>query len=198
MVRLAGRRREAARRGGLPRRHAHRHDDVPRRRAGEAPARRGSGGRRQDRAGQGGGPRRGRRAGATPVLRGPRRGPRALRVELQEAAPPHPGRGRRVLGRDARRHLHRGVPAHPAPAHRDPSRGPDGPADRRGRQDRRRGRGAAARDPQRLPGDHPRDGHDHLGPPSARGAHLQRDPRAVRGDQATLPVPAHRLPRGRA
>ena len=34
--------------------------------------------------------------------------------------------------------------------------------------------------------------------PAVRGAHLQRDPRAVRGGQAPLPVPAPRLPRRRA
>ena len=37
----------------------------------------------------------GRRAGPAAVLRGPRRGARALRVELQEAAAPHPGQRRR-------------------------------------------------------------------------------------------------------
>ena len=60
---------------------------------------------------------------------------------------------------DPRRHLHRRVPAHPAAADRDPPRGADGAADRRGRQDRRRGRGAAARGAVRLPGDDPRARH---------------------------------------
>ena len=86
----------------------------------------------------------GRRAGAAAVLRGPRRGAGALRVELQEAAAPHPGERRRGVGRDPRRHLHRRVPADPPAADRDPARGADGAARRRGRQDRRRGRGAAA------------------------------------------------------
>ena len=51
----------------------------------------GPAGRRQDRAGQGCLPRHRRRPGPAAVLRGARRGPRALRVELQEAAAPHPG-----------------------------------------------------------------------------------------------------------
>ena len=108
----------------LPRRRRHRHDGVPRRRAGEAAAGRGPRRRRQDRAGQGGRAGDRRRAGAAAVLRGPRRGAGALRVELQEAAAAHPGRpGRRpVVERDPRRHLHRGVPAHPAAADRDPAR----------------------------------------------------------------------------
>ena len=53
--------------------------------------------------------------------------------------------GRRRVGRDPRRHLHRGVPARPAAADGDPARGPDRPAHRRDRQGRRRGRGPAAR-----------------------------------------------------
>ncbi|WP_344845195.1 AAA family ATPase [Nonomuraea dietziae] len=47
----------------------------------------------------------GREPHQAPVLRGPRRGQGAVRVELQEAAPAHPGD---QLGR---RHLLRGVPA---------------------------------------------------------------------------------------
>ena len=67
------------------------------------------------------------RLGADPaaVLRGPRRGAGAVRVELQEAAAAHPGvagHRRRGLGRRPRRHLRRGVPALPAAAHRDPAR----------------------------------------------------------------------------
>ena len=72
-------------------RRRHRHHGVPGRPARQAAARRGPGRDRQDRAGQGG--RRGdrRRADPAAVLRGARRGPRALRVELQEAAAAHPG-----------------------------------------------------------------------------------------------------------
>ena len=108
------------------------------------------------------------RPGAAAVLRGPRRGAGAVRVELQEAAAPDPGRSRRPgVGRDPRRHLHRRVPADPAAADRDPARGADGAADRRGRQDRRRGRGPAAGGAQRLPGHDPRAGHDQRRTPPA-------------------------------
>ena len=99
------------------------------------------------------------------------------------------------LVRDPRRHLHRRVPAHPAAAHRDPPRPADRAAHRRGRQDRRRGRGAAARGAVRLPGDHPRARHAGGRTPPVRRAHLQRQPGAVRGAQAALPLPAPRLPR---
>ena len=169
VVLLARRRRRPAGRGRLPRRSGDRDHDVPRRSAGEAAARRGPGRRRQDRAGQGGRPGDRRGPGAAAVLRGARRGARAVRVELQEAAAPHPGvAGRRpdVVG-DPRRHLHRRVPAHPAAADRDPARGADGAAHRRGRQDRRRGRGAAARGAVRLPGDDPRARHRRRRTPPA-------------------------------
>ena len=73
--------------------------------------------------------------------------------------------------------------------------GADRAAHRRGRQDRRRGRGAAARGALRLPGDHPRARHARRRTPPVRRAHLQRHPRAVRGAQAALPLPAPRLPR---
>ena len=102
------------------------------------------------------------------------------------------------LVRDPRRHLHRRVPAHPAAADRDPARPADGAAHRRGRQDRRRGRGAAARGAVRLPGHHPRARHGRRDPTPVRRAHLQRHPRALRGRQAPLPLPAPRLPRRRA
>ncbi len=198
LVLLARRRGRAPRRHGLPGRRRHRHHRLPGRHAGQAPARRGPRRGGQDRAGQGGGPRHGRRPRAPAVLRGSRRGARTVRVELQEAAPADPGRGRAVLVGDPRRHLHRGVPPHPAAAHRDPARGPHRPADRRGRQDRRRGGGPAARGALGLPGHDPRAGHRRGGAAPVRRAHLQRHPRAVRGGQAPLPVPAPRLPRRRA
>ena len=52
---------------------------------------------------------------APAVLRGPRRGQGAVRVELPQAAAADPGRGRghRLAGRPGR-HLRRGVPAHAA------------------------------------------------------------------------------------
>ena len=97
--------------------------------------------------------------------------------------------GRPGVGGDPRRHLHRRVPAHPPAADRDPARGAHGAARRRGRQDRRRGRGAAAGDPQRLPGHHPRAGHARRRTPAVRRAHLERDaascPRRSSGDAST-------------
>ena len=196
-----GRRGEAAGRRRLPRRPGHRHDGLPRRRAREAAAGRGSGRRRQDRAGQGGRPRDGRRPGAAAVLRGPRRGAGALRVELQEAAAAHPGRaGRRpVVGGDPRRHLHRRVPADPAAADRDPAR-----ASRRCCSSTRstrptsRSRGCCSRCSRDFQVTIPELGTVGRRTPPVRGAHLQRDPRAVRGGQAALPLPAPRLPRRRA
>ena len=136
---------------------------LPRRPAGEAGPGRGPGRCRQDRVGQG--DRRGQRLAPhpPPVLRGPRRGQGALRVELQEAAAAHPGRqaGRHRLGAGRGRHLLRAVPAHPPPARGDPRRGADRAAHRRGRPGRDRDRGAAARSALRLPGVDPRAGHDH-------------------------------------
>ena len=98
-VRQPGRRRRAAVRRGLPHRRRHRDDRLPRRPPRQAAARRGPGRRRQDRAGQGGGGGDGLGAHPPAVLRGPRRGARAVRVELQEAAAAHPGvQGRRARG----------------------------------------------------------------------------------------------------
>ena len=96
------------------------------------------------------------------VLRGPRRGEGALRVELQEAAPADPGRPRprHELGRRRVRHLLRAVPAHPSAARGDPRRGAGRAAHRRGRPGRDRDRGAAARGALRLPGVDPRARHD--------------------------------------
>ena len=125
--------------------------------------------------------RRGHRRPAhpAPVLRGPRRGQGALRVELQEAAAAHPGRqGARVrLGRRRVRHLLRAVPAHPAAARGDPLRGAGRAAHRRGRPGRDRDRGAAARGALRLPGVDPRARHDR-GQPAApdRAAHVEQHP----------------------
>ena len=56
-------------------------------------------------------------ARAPPVLRGPRRGEGAVRVELPQAAAADPGRGlRRRLAGGQGRHLRRGVPAAPPAA----------------------------------------------------------------------------------
>ena len=165
---LLGRgRREAAVRGRLPARRPDLDDGLPRRPAGQAAAGGGPGRHRQDRAGQGAGD--GDRRGADPaaVLRGPRRGAGAVRVELQEAAAAHPGvagHRRRGLEHRPRRHLRRGVPARPPAADGDPAHRADRAADRRDRQGRRRGRGPAAGGAVGLPGDHPGAGHRHRRP----------------------------------
>ena len=96
----------------------------------------------------------GRRAGAAAVLRGPRRGAGALRVELQEAAAAHPGR-RSGDDQSLARRPHDDIfteeflltrPLLTA-IRRDAA---DRAAGRRGRQDRRRGRGPAAGGPRRT------------------------------------------------
>ena len=84
--------REGLQRRDLPRRRGHRRGRVPGRPAAEADPGRGSGRHRQDPAGQVGGRDDRRPAHPPAVLRGPRRVQGALRVELQEAAPAHPGR----------------------------------------------------------------------------------------------------------
>ena len=95
-------------------------------------------------------------------------------------------------------HLLRGVPPRPPPARGHPVARAGGAADRRGRPGRARDRGPAARDPLRVPGVDPRAGHGagHADPPGL--PHLQQHPGAVRGPEAPLPLPAHRLPRPRA
>ena len=103
--------------------------------------------------------------------------------------------GRRGVGRDPRRRLRRGVPALPAAADRDPPHRADRAAHRRDRQGRRRGRGPAARGAQSdfqvtIPELGTISGH----PPADRVPDLQRHPRAVRGAQAPLPLPAPGLP----
>ena len=94
-------------------------------------------------------------------------------------------------------HLLRGVPPHPAAARGHPVARAGGAAGRRGRPGRARDRGPAARGALGVPGVDPRAGHGagHPDPPGV--PHLQQHPRAVRGAEAALPVPAHRLPRAR-
>ena len=137
------------------------------------------------------------RTGATAVLRGCRRGPRALRVEPRQADPAHPGRARR-LGSDEDRCVLRGVPAVASAADRDPAHRADRAADRRDRQGRHRDRGSAARGAVRLRGHRARTRHDHGRAHPVRAADLQRHARTVRGAQAPMPVPAHRLSRSRS
>lgn len=74
----------------------------------------------------------------------------------------------------------------PPAAYGDPRRRPEGPADRRDRQGRRRGGGPAPGGAERLPGHGPRAGHDHRRPAPVRGAHLECEPGAVRGAAAPL------------
>ena len=116
-------RARVARQGRLPRRRGHRRHRLPRRPAPEARPGRGPGRHRQDAAGQVGGRDDRRPAHPPPVLRGPRRVQGALRVELQEAAPAHPGRAerRRHVGRRRGRHLLRRLPPHPPAARGDPA-----------------------------------------------------------------------------
>ncbi len=142
--------------------------------APEARPDRGSCRHRQDPAGEVG--RRVHRRSPHPpaVLRGPRREQGALRVELQEAAAPHPGRPAvRRLERDARRHLQRGVPlTRPLLEAIRASEPVVLLVDEVDRVEIGT-RSAPARDPVRLPGVHPRAGHGRRAPDPARGPHLE-------------------------
>ena len=132
---------------------------------------------------------------AAAVLRGPRRGQGALRVELPQAAAADPGRGgRHRLGRGPGRHLRRGVPARPPADERDRLARAGRAADRRDRQDRPGVRGDAARAALGLPDLDPRARPDRGAHAPRRAAHLEQLARADRGAQAPLPVPVARLP----
>ena len=109
---LRRRRRRGPARGRLPARRVDRAGLLPGDQARQARARRGPRRRRQDRARQGARRLPRPRARAPAVLRGPRRGEGAVRVELPQAAAAHPGRGLgHRLGRRPGGHLRRGVPA---------------------------------------------------------------------------------------
>ena len=163
--------------------------------ARQARARRRARRRRQDRAGEGDRELPRPRARAPAVLRGPRRGQGAVRVELPQAAAADPGRGRRHgLGRGPGRHLRRGVPARAPADDRDRLGGAGRAADRRDRQDRPGVRGDAARAAVGLPDLDPGAGPDRGAHPSGRAAHVEQLARADRGAQAPLPVPVARLP----
>ncbi|CAA9500484.1 MAG: Carbon monoxide oxidation accessory protein CoxD, partial [uncultured Solirubrobacteraceae bacterium] len=195
-LRLRRRRRPAGH--GLPARRVHGAGVLPGHPARQADPRRGARGRGQDGAGEGHGRVPRPRPRAPAVLRGARRGQGALRVELPQAAPAHPGRiGRRGVAGGPGRHLRPGVPALAAAAAghlRRPSRRP---AHRRDRQDRPGVRGDAPRAPLGLPDLHPRarDGAVDLAPRGA--ADLEQHARAHRGAQAPLPLPVARLPLAR-
>ena len=118
------RRPRAPGQGRLPRGRARRARVVPRGPARQAGARGGPGGSRQDRAREGRVARDRAQPDPAPVLRGPRRGQGAVRVELPQAAAAHPDRGRRHgLAGGQGRHLRRGLPARPPAAERDHGRG---------------------------------------------------------------------------
>ena len=184
--------------GRLPRRRARGAGLLPRPGAGQAGPGRGSGGGRQDRAGEGALARHRPRAGAPAVLRGPRRGEGDVRVELPQAAAADPGRRRGRLGGRAGGHLQHRLPAHAAADAGDLQPRAGGPADRRDRQDRPGVRGDAARAALRLPDHDPRAGADLGDDDADRRPHLQRLARADRGAEAPLPLPLARLPGDRA
>ena len=100
------------------------------------------------------------------VLRGHRRRPRALRLELRRASCSTSARWRPAAPQDARETLHElfgaRVPGAAPAAGRDRERRRDaaGAADRRDRPRRRRVRGVPAGAALRLPGHDPRDRHD--------------------------------------
>ncbi len=104
----------------------------------------------------------------------------------------------RRLGPDENRCLLRRIPAVAPAADGDPADRAHRAADRRDRQGRHRDRGHAARGAVRLRGHRAGTRHDHGRARTVRSADLERHPRAVRGAQAPLPVPAHRLPRPRS
>ena len=183
--------RDGPRRRRLPGRRRHRRGRLPGRPAGQAGPGRRAGRHRQDRAGQVGRPPDRQPAHPPPVLRGPRRVQGPLRVELQEAAAADPGRRGQLVAAARGGHLLRGVPPHPSAARGHPVARAGGAAGRRGRPGRARDRGAAARDPLRVPGVDPRARHGAGHPDPAGLPHLQQHPRALRGAEAPLPLPAH-------
>ena len=139
-----------------------------------------------------------RPAHPAPVLRGPRRQHRGLRVELPAPDARDPAaRGTRRGGAGQRpRHLRQRLPDPPAapPGARGRRRRRPGPAHRRDRPRRRGVRGVPARDPVRLPGHGAGDRHDQGRPAAARHPDLEPDARGPRRAQAPLPVPLDRLP----
>ena len=169
---------------------------LPLAEAREAAAAGGRGGRRQDRGGEGdrAGARRAR--DPPPVLRGPRRRARRVRVELRAPAAAHPGgpggNGRRVGA------LRPGVPDPAAAARGGRGRGAGRAADRRDRPRRRGVRGVPARGAVGLPDHHPRARHDRGEAASLRDPDLEPDARAARRAQAPLPLPLDRPPVARA
>ena len=197
-VRRHRRRRPTARRDRLPARHRHRHRGVPRRPARQAAAGRGPGRRRQDRTGP-----RGRAGAPAPGWCGcsatrastrPARSTSGTTPSRSCASRPGCDGDWDQTKTDV---FSEEFLLHAAAADRDPAHRADGAADRRDRQGRHRDRGSAARGAVRLRRHRAGTGHHHRRAQAVRRADLQRHPRAVRGAQASLPVPAHRLPRPR-
>ena len=191
--------KDALERRRLPRRRARGAGRLPGPGARQAGARRGPGRGRQDRAREGALAGDRPRADPPAVLRGPRRGEGALRVELPQAAAADPG----VRGRGRRRPAGTNIfaedflltrPLLEAIASDRAGRA----ADRRDRQDRPGVRGDAARGPLGLPDLDPRARRDRGPHAPDRRPHLEQLARADRGAQAPLPLPVARLPRGRA
>ena len=161
-------------------------------------AHRGARRRRQDRGGQGDGARARHAAHSPAVLRGSGRRPGPLRVELPQADPPHQARGalRRV---SPQRRSTRSSPSPFSSAVRcsrpsRPRRAARAP-DRRNRPCRRGVRSLPSRSPFRLPGDDPRDRHDHRGRAALRDPDLEPQPGAVGRAPPPLPLPLGGLPR---
>ena len=150
----------------------------------------GRGGRRQDRGREGARRNDERAPDPAPVLRGARRRPRRLRVELPAPAAAHPRRagGNRLGGRALRAR----VPDPPAAARGDRHRRARGAPDRRDRPRRRGVRGVPARGALRLPDHDPRARHDQRAPQAGGDPHLQPDARAARRPQAPGAVPLDR------
>ena len=142
----------------------------------------------------------GTRADPPPVLRGPRRQHRRLRVELPapDARDPAARGARRGRARDRARHLRRRLPDPPPtpPGARVDRRRRAGPAHRRDRSRRRGVRGVPARDPVGLPDHGPGDRHDQGRDAAAGDPDLEPDARGPRRAQAPLPLSLDRLPHG--
>ncbi len=184
-VRVVGRGAGGAGIRRLPGRRRHCGGGVAGRPARQAGAGGGAGGHGQDGAGQVGRRMVGRTPHPPPVLRGPRRVQGPLRVELPQAAPPHPGRAvdgfrPRKAGMGCRRgrHLLRGLPARPSPPRSHPGGRAGRPAHRRGRPGGGGDGGPPAGGALRLAGLDPRVG-DSAAPPASRSSSSPRIPPAT-------------------
>ena len=172
---------------------------VPGRPAGQAGAGRGPGRDRQDRAGQVGGRAHREPPDPAPVLRGAGRVQGPLRVELQEAAPPHPGRLAVSRGRTLEEDIFSEEflltrPLLEAIRSTEPVVLLIDEVDRVELETEALLLEILSEYQVSIP----ELGTVTCHPDPAGVPHLQQHPRAVRGAEAPLPVPAHRLPRARA